>query len=154
MLDDVTENSDILLAILGDPIFLPGAPPFDGLQAIAALRSAESVLGELVEFHAVAELLVEFLVNIKGAIVKPVNGSIGAENLEIEAVAVEGDDVSELLEFGDQIFHICLEPTPEAVLLVPCDGNSDTKCANVGPAALDFMGKAESFDIQINFPIE
>jgi hypothetical protein len=95
MLDHVAKDGDVLLAIFCDAIFLSGAPPFDGLQAIAAFGCAECVFRELIKFYAMAELLVENFVDVERAFAHAINGAVSAENFEVEAIAIEGDDVSE-----------------------------------------------------------
>ena len=101
MLDHIAKDGDVLLAIFRNAIFLSGAPPFDGLQTIAAFGGAESVFSELIEFYAMAELFVENFVDVEGAFAHAIDRSVTAKDFEIEAIAVEGDDVSEGFELVD-----------------------------------------------------
>src|SRR5579872_4919825 len=82
------------------------------------------------------------------------DGNVGAENFEVEAIAVEGDDVRVRLELADERFGILLEPAAELVIFVPGDGDGHAESPNIAPAALDFVREAERFDIQINFAIK
>ena len=154
MFDHIAKNGDILLAIFRDAIFLSGAPPFDGLQTVAAFGGAERIFGELIEFYAMAELLVENFVDVERAFAHAIDRAVSAENFEIEAIAVEGDDVSERFELVDELQRVVLEPATKLIFFVPGDGDGDAERADISPAALDFVGKLEGLDVEINFAIE
>jgi hypothetical protein len=154
VLDHVAKDGDVLLAIFRDAILLSGAPPLDGLQAITTFCGTESVFSELIEFYAMAELLMENFVNVERAFAHAIDGAVSAEDLEIEAIAVEGDDMSERFELVDELERVVFEPTAEFIVFVPGDGNGDAERADISPAALDFVGELEGLDVEINFAIE
>src|SRR5208282_5444477 len=83
---DVAKQCDIHPAILDHFLFFSGAPPFDGIDAGASLRVAESVFGELIESQAMAELLVEDFVNVKRERHQVIDACVGAKNFEVEAI--------------------------------------------------------------------
>jgi hypothetical protein len=154
VLDDIAENGDILLAIFRDTVFLSGTPPFHRLQSVAALCSAERVLCQLVELHAMAKRLEKFFVDVKGPLLEFVNGRIRAENFEIEAVAVEGDDVREFLKLGYKFFRVFLKPAAKTLVLVPCYCDGDAESADVRPSAFDLVRKPKRFNVQIYLSIK
>jgi hypothetical protein len=93
-------------------------------------------------------------VDVEGEPAEAVHGGVGAEDLEIEAVAVEGDDAREGFELGDEPGGVLLEPAAELVLGVPRDGDGEAEGADVAPASLDLVGEAQRLNIQIDFAIE
>jgi hypothetical protein len=152
--DDIAQDGDILLAIRSHAIALAGSPPFNGLQTVARFGRAERVLGQLVELDAMSELLVQQFVDIEGKLAQAIDGRVGAQNFEIEAIAVERNDAGEVFELGDQGAGVRLEPAAKSMLAVPGDGNGQAESADVAPAALDLMRKAKRFNVEINFAIE
>jgi hypothetical protein len=78
-----------------------------------------------------AKRLEKFFVDVKGPLLEFVNGRIRAENFEIEAVAVEGDDVREFLKLGYKFFRVFLKPAAKTLVLVPCYCDGDAESAVV-----------------------
>jgi len=113
MLYNVAENRDILFAIFSHAIFVPGAPPFNCLKSVSTFGGAESIFGELIEFHAMAELLVQDFMNIHRTFADPFHRAIRAEDFEIEPVAVVSYDVRKLLELVDEFERVFFKPAPK-----------------------------------------
>jgi len=154
VLDDVTQDGHVLLAVGCDAFLIASAPPLNSLNAISTLRGAQRVLRELVELHAMAELLVKFFVDVKRSQPEFLDRRVGAQNFEIEAVAIERDDVRETFKLGDELPGVSFEPAAEARFLVPRDGDGQPEARNISPAAWHLVRKAESFNVQIDFAIE
>ncbi len=154
MLDDIAQNCDILFAIFRYTVLLPCAPPFHRLQSITALGSAERVFRELVELYPMPKRLEEPLVDVEGPLLKLMEGGVRAEDFQVEAVPVEGDDVREFLELTDELFRVFLEPSAEALVFIPSHGDSNPEPANVGPSAFDLVRKAKRLNIQIYLAIK
>ena len=111
--DNVAENRDILLTIFSHAIFVSGSPPFYCLESVTSFGSAKSIFGELIEFHAMAELLVQDFVNIHRALSYPVHGAVRAKDFEIEPVTIVSYDVGILLKLIDEFERIFFEPAPK-----------------------------------------
>ena len=154
VLDNVAQDRDVLLAVGCDAVPLARTPPSYGLDSVAALRGAESVFGELVEFYAMPEKLVEFLVYIEGAPAQSIHRSVRAKYFYIEAIAVERDNMREGFELRDEIFRVLLEPAPEVILFVPGYGDGHAEPGDVRPSALYFVRQAQGFNVQVDFAIE
>src|ERR1700722_18001976 len=115
MLDHIAQNRHVLFAIFCNFVFLTRTPPFDRLQSITTLRGAKSVFCELIELDAMPEQLMKFFEHIPGSLAKGFHWSVCAQNFDVEAVAVEGDDVRELLQFLDEFERFFFVPAPETV---------------------------------------
>ena len=152
--DNIAQNRHILLAISGNFFLLAGPPPRYGLDAIAAFSRAKSILRELVQLHAMSELLVQIFEHIEGAFAGSCNWGVAAQYFEVKTIAVECNYAREIFKFGDQLQRVVLKPVPEAVVLIPSYRDRETKRANIAPAAIHFMRQADRLDIQVNFPIE
>ena len=152
--DDVAQNRHILLAISGNFFLLAGSPPRYGLDAIAAFSRAKSVLRELIQLHAMSELLVQIFENIEGAFAGSCKWGVSTQDFEVKTIAVEGNHACEIFEFGDQLQRVVLKPVPEAGVLIPSYGDREPKRADIAPAAIHFVRQADRLDIQVNLPIE
>jgi hypothetical protein len=141
MFDDIAQNGDVLFAILRHASLLARTSPFYRLQSIAAFRRAQRFFRELIELHAMPELFVQQSVNIERDPSQAVNGSVSAQNFQIKTVAIVGDDVCELLEFGDERERVVLKPAAKSLLLIPGNRHGQPERANVRPTAIHFTGK-------------
>ncbi len=149
--DNIAEKRDVHLAILDHFLFFPGAPPFHRVNPGAGFSVAERVFGELIEPQAMAELLMQYLVNVEREGDEMIHRRVTAQDFEIEAIPVVGDDSREISEFGDKFRYVGFKPTTESVVFLPCDGHGDAKVANARPSAFDFVRKPQSFNVEVNF---
>lgn len=152
--DHVSKDGHVLLAIFRHFFPFASAPPFDRLNTVAGFRGAESVFRQLIELHAMSQLLVQHLVDIEGAVFQFVDWDVGAENFKIEAVSIEGDYVSKRFQFAHQFLRVRFIPAAEGVLFVPSNCDSQAETTDVSPSAGHFVRKPKRFDIQIDFPIK
>ena len=97
---------------------------------------------------------VQFFVHVEGTSAQSIDRGIGPKHLEIEPVAVEGDDVREGFKLRDEILCVRLKPAPEIVLFVPGYGDRYAESGDIRPAALDFVRQAQCFNIQVDFAIK
>jgi hypothetical protein len=154
MFHNIAQNCDILFAIGCNFFLLAGTPPFDGLKSVPAFRRAERVFRQLVQLHAVPDLSMQYLKHIERSLSDGCDRRISAQYFKFKPVAIEGDHVREIFKFGDELQRVILEPAPEAIVLIPRHRDGKPESANIGPAAFDFVRKAQSLDVQVYLSIE
>jgi hypothetical protein len=93
--DQIAQDGHILFAGFGDAILVTVAPPLNGLDAVTLFRRAQRIFCKLVEFYSMPEQLVKIGVHVKRALAQALDRRVLAQNLEIEAIAIERDDVRE-----------------------------------------------------------
>ena len=154
MFDDIAQNRHVLLAIFRDAIFLARAPPFHSFEPVSALRSSQRVLGELIELHAMPQLLVQQFVNVHRPPAHTLDGCVGAQHLNIKPITVKRNHMRKLFQLRNQLQRILFIPSSERILLIPSDGYRQSKRADVPPSAIYFTRNPQRLNIQIDFAIE
>ena len=119
---DVPRQFDIHFAIVDYLLAqsrISRPPPVHAGCAAPALSATERGFGQGLEPHTEAQYLAQIRKHVGALPIEWVHGTIGAEDLEIEVLAIEGDNGVELVRLPKQLRQVPLVPGAEAVLFIP-----------------------------------
>src|SRR6266487_5015657 len=119
---DVPGQFDIHLAIIDYLLAqsrISRPPPIHAGGAASALSATERGFGQSFEPDTEAQFLDQIRKHVGALAIEWVHRTVGAEDLEIEVLAIEGNNGVKLVCFPEQRRQVPLVPGAEAVLFIP-----------------------------------